>query len=373
MILLSLLIQPAFACGGFAPTEGALAASDAQQALFDLRDTSITVTYRARYEGNAADFAWVLAVPGKINTVSEGNAEQLDAIALASAPQVELDPAAGAGGCGCGSKAGGLQSRSNDGDFSDTGVVVTGSGLAGDYTYTTLAATEADSLVTWLTDHGYDVSLIEDSIGAYVADPLDYEFVAVQMAPDAPEAAENGVNLEPLAINYGTASDAKLHAIFPAKLGVTSSVPEVRTEIFVLGQGTATLSGWEAVANPDQVDGDAWDAVGPDYEDPSGVYYQHLLSYGGSQRRMWLAYSGAYEPDAGNRWLTRYDAVVFPATNSVDPVFADSDTKTDATTVIFLMEESRYEKDFPGSGAFLVVGLLGTLAWRRKSGAEAGK
>jgi hypothetical protein len=36
MTLVSLFFAPALACGGFAPQEGALAASDAQQALFDL-------------------------------------------------------------------------------------------------------------------------------------------------------------------------------------------------------------------------------------------------------------------------------------------------------------------------------------------------
>ncbi|MDP2304926.1 MAG: DUF2330 domain-containing protein [Pseudomonadota bacterium] len=367
MTLLSLLVQPAFACGGFAPIEGALAASDAQQALFDLGADAITVTYRARYQGNAADFAWVLAVPGRIDAVAEGNAEELDAIALASAPQVEIDPASeDSGGCGCGSSAGFSKNDGVRGGLSDTGVEVTGTGLAGDYTYTTLAASDADSLATWLTDHGYDISLLRASIEAYVADPLDYEFVAVQLVPDAPETADNGVDLSPLAITYGAGSDGALHAIFPAKLGVSSTVEHVRTEIFVLGEGTATLSGWEAVANPDEVGGHTWDAVGPDYVDPSGIYYQHLLGYGGAERRMWLAFAGTYRTDAGERWLTRYDAIVAPSTNSVDPSFTDSDDRTPATTIVYLMEEGAYQTAFPGDTAFGILGLLGLTAWRRK-------
>ncbi|MDP2308915.1 MAG: DUF2330 domain-containing protein [Pseudomonadota bacterium] len=372
MTLLSLLIQPALACGGFAPQEGALAASDAQQALFDLGTHSITVTYRAHYQGNAADFAWVVAVPGGIGVVAEGDADKLDAIALASAPQVEIDPASSEGsGCACINSSYGLGDKGGGDNFGDTGVVVTGSGLAGNYTYTTLAASDADGLVTWLTDHGYDVSLIEDAIAGYVADPLDYEFVAVQLAPDAPETAENGVDLAPLSITYGIASDGALHAIFPAKLGASSSVEQVRTEIFVLGEGTATLSGWEAVANPDLTEGNTWDAVGADYWDPAGIYTHHLLGYGGAERRMWLAYAGSYDAGDGARWLTRYDAIVFPSTNSVDPVFTDSTERTPASTVIFLMNETEYERDFPGDTAFMVVGLLGLLSWRRKARPQA--
>ena len=101
------LLPDAHACGGFAPQEGSLVSSDAQQALFDTRTTGeIAVTYRARYNGDAADFAWVIAVPGTIREVVEGDAAWLDTLLEASAPQVEVDPAIAeaesSGRCGCG-------------------------------------------------------------------------------------------------------------------------------------------------------------------------------------------------------------------------------------------------------------------------------
>lgn len=363
MTFLSLLVSPAFACGGFAPVEGALATSDAQQALFDLGSDSITVTYRASYAGNATDFAWVVAVPGQITSVEEGDAEQLDTITTHSAPQVELDPKSDAPTCGCGASSYGM--RGGDANLSDTGgVEVTGSGLAGDYAYTTLAASDADSLIAWLTDHGYDVSLIQGAAEAYVADPLDYEFVAVQLRPDAP--GEEG-RLQPLAITYGAAADGALHALFPAKLGATSTVLEVRTEMFILGEGTATLSGWDAPANPDETDGHTWDIVGADYYDPSGMYHTFLSRLGGTERTMWLTYAGEFPTSEGTRWLTRYDAIVAPATNTVDPVFTDSGEQTEASTILFLMNETQYEDEFPGdTAAVLLVGLLGGLTWRRR-------
>ncbi|GDX83074.1 hypothetical protein LBMAG42_48850 [Deltaproteobacteria bacterium] len=363
-MILTLAASAAFACGGFVPTAGALAASDAQQALFDLGESSITVTYRARYEGNAADFAWVLAVPGTITLVEEGDEALLDDIEATSAPQVELDPDIGTEtGCGCEGDAKAGSDGRNFSDTGDSGIEITGHGYAGGYEYTTLAASDADSLVTWLTDHSYDVSLIQASIEAYVADPIGFEFVAVQLTPEVAQTANGGVEIDPLAITYGAGDDGALHALFPATLGVTSSVDYVRTEIFVLGSGTATLSGWEAVANPDTVPGDV---VAPDYIDPEGMYQSLLLSHGDTERKMWLAWSGAYTTPAGDRWLTRYDAMVTPATNTVDPVFADSSDKTEAETILYIMEEGNYQESYPG-GAWGVVGLLSLWGLRRAS------
>ena len=367
MILLSLLVPPVLACGGFAPEAGSLAASDAQQALFDLGAEHITVTYRAGYAGDAADFAWVLAVPGQVSLVAEGDAEQLDAIALASAPQVEVDRPESAPGCGCAGFA-----QVDGGDRTDgADVVVTSTGVAGDYTYTTLAASDADGLIDWLTEHGYDVSLLADAVAGYVADPLDYEFVAVQLRPDVPALTEGGSVLQPLAITYGTAADGELHAVFPAKLGRTSSVEAVRTEIFVLGSGTATLSGWDAIANPAETDGNTWDVVGPDYVDATGLYSEFLLEKGGIMRQMWLAYAGGYTTADGDRWLTRYDSIVYPDTNSVDPVFADSTRQETASTVIYLMNEIQYEEEYPSETAFGLVGVIGALVWRRRFARQA--
>lgn len=371
MILTLALVHSALACGGFVPQAGKLAASDAQQALFDLGADRITVTYRARYEGNAADFAWVLAVPGGIATVEEGDGDRLDALLEASAPTVEVDPAIdddSSGGCGCGASDGALKNDGVGGGRGDTGVTITGGGYAGDYEYTTLAATDADALGTWLDEHGYDTTLIAAAIAEYVADPLDYEFVAVQLRPDVETTPEGGVVLEPLAITYGAASDGQLHAIFPAKLGQSSTVSTVRTELLVLGTGTATLSGWEAVANPDEKDGHAWDVAGPDYVDGAGLYTQLLLHHGTTQRKAWEAFAGSVSDGGSERWLTRYDAMVTPATNSIDPEFADGTSQTEATTVIYIQDETTFQEELTASEEYYIagIGMLGFAGWLRR-------
>jgi len=366
MLLVLALVAPAAACGGFVPTAGKLAASDAQQALFDLGADSITVTYRARYEGDAADFAWVLAVPGTVTGVEEGDGDRLDRLLALSAPVVSVDPAISEeSGCGCGSSYGLKNDRAGGGG--DTGVTVTGQGFAGDFEYTTLAATDADALKTWLDDHGYDTTLIAPAIAEYVADPLDYEFVAVQLRPEVETTPEGGVVLEPLALTYGAASDGELHAIFPAKLGQSSSVSYVRTEWLVLGSGTATLSGWEPVANPDEKDGHAWDVAGPDYVDAAGLYAQLLLHHGDTERRAWEAWAGAVDDGGAERWLTRYDAMVTPATNTVDPEFADGSSTVEATTVIYIQDETAFQEELTPSEEYYIagIGVLGLAGWLR--------
>lgn len=170
-ILAGLLhVSVAAACGGFAPQSGALTSSDAQKALFDIGEEEIAVTYTANYTGNAADSAWVIAVPGEIAAVEEGDAELLAQLDSLTAPQVELDPAIGTDeGCGCGASKSDKSGNDLGGRNGDTNeVIVTGSGYAGDYAYTTLSASDAGALITWLDDHGYQTDLLAPAITTYV-------------------------------------------------------------------------------------------------------------------------------------------------------------------------------------------------------------
>jgi hypothetical protein len=368
MIALLLSVPAAWPCGGFVPQAGSLSSSDAQQVLFELGDTSLNVTYRARYTGNAADFAWVIAVPGEVLGVDVGDAALLDELEALSAPEVEVDPAvAGAGGCGCaGETDGGTKGgvRAN-GDF-DTGggVTVEGSGFAGDYAYTILGASDAGSLVGWLDDNGYDSSMIAPAIGTYVSDPLDWAFVAVRYAPDV-QGQQDGVMLEPLRIAYGPAADGKLHAIFPGQLGQSSTAAFVHTETYILGESRAALGGgWSAPDNPDEKNGHTWDVATVDYGSARGAWLHLLSEYGHTERGMWMTWSGS----RGGGWLTRYDSYLLPATYSADPVFAESGDQVTADTRIFMMAEVTWEQNHNSEEAVLAIGVgsLGFLAWRRR-------
>lgn len=368
-MILSILVEAALACGGFAPTEGSVVSSDAQQALFDIGADSVSVTYRATYTGDAADFAWVIPVPGPVAAVQEGDEALLDAVVAQSAPRIEVDPTVYEEGAVCG--CGGAQKNDLAGgagrSFGDTGVVVTGSGFAGDYSYTTLSASDAGSLKTWLTENGYDTALVADAIDAYVASDLGYAFVALQLRPEVAGTPEGGVDLDPLRIDYGRAADGVLHASFPATMGRTSTTATMRNELFVLATGTATLGGgWEAVTDAPATDDAAFDFVGPDYVSGEEVYTGALLGMGGDARKMWLAYAGAFRTDAGERWLTRYDAITYPSANVVDPVFTDSGARSEVETVIFVMNETDFEAQYDTGAWLLPLGLLAGVGLRRR-------
>lgn len=370
MLLLLPLLSPVWACGGFVPQAGSLTSSDAQQALFDIGTDNIEVTYAARYSGNAADFAWVIAVPGEVLAVEEGDAALLEALEATTAPQVEVDPASDdASGCGCGAEAtkGGDGALNDRAGGSDTGgVTVTGSGFAGDYEYTTLSATDAGSLLTWLDEHGYDGSMISAAVTAYVEDPLAWAFVAVRYAPAEPDA-DGPVKLDPLRIRYGKAADGALHAIFPGRLGQSSTVAHVHAETYVLAGSRAELSGgWSAPENADEKDGQSWDVATVDYASADAAWRTLLLEHGDKKPGMWMTWSGSHD----GRWLTRYDSYLTPSTYNSDPILRESGDNVTADTVIYMMAEPTWEESYDGEGAVVAVGLasFGFMLWRRRRG-----
>lgn len=366
MLAVLLQVSVAAACGGFAPQSGALTSSDAQKALFDIGEEEIAVTYTANYTGTAADFAWVIAVPGEIVAVEEGDAELLAQLDSLTAPQVELDPAIGTDeGCGCGASKSDKSGGDLGGRNGDTNeVIVTGSGYAGDYAYTTLSASDAGALITWLDDHGYQTDLLAPAITTYVEDPLGWAFVALQYAPSEPDAT-SAVALDPVRIRYGKAADGALHAQYPGLLGQSSSVSYVHNQTWVLASSRASLGGgWTAPENPDEKNGETWDVIGVDYKDPQELWRTLLLASGGTERGMWMTWSGAY----GSRWLTRYDSYLTPATFTTDPVYGASGDNVEADTVIYLMDEAAWEERYDGEDAVLALGLvsLGLAFWRRR-------
>jgi len=353
------LVAPAWACGGFVTLDHAeaLAASDAQQAIFEVGADQVVVEYRAHYDGNAADFGWIIPVPGPVSDVAEGDAGRFDALAELTAPQVNYWVAPedddGSGGCGC------LPGRAlKGGDNFDSaaggdrlGVHVVGSGYAGDFQYTILDASDATALTTWLDAHGYDTTYADAPIAAYVADPVGFQWVAVQLTPDTPTTPEGGVNLAPLRITYGASGDGVLRPLFPARMGSTIQLPQVRNEMYVLGDTPFTVgNGW--VANED------FHLYVEEGGDPELAYEGLLLSVGGSQQGAVTVWRDVYDQSGPTPvWLTRFDAVVAPGTYTTDMSFVAA---PDADARGFFIEVGGY-----GYTLLAPVGLLGGLgaAW----------
>lgn len=368
-MLIFLLSNPALACGGLLPSldhSEQLAASDALQAILDIGADQVTVDYRVHYTGTAEDFAWVIPVPGEVLGVAVGDETRFDTLAEHTAPQVnvyetraEESPSGGCAWFGSRSKndlAGGLEDTAADTDSLDVAVV--GAGFAGDFQYTILDAITAEALSTWLTDHGYDLTYAAAPIAQYVEDPIGYRWVAVQLRPDVPSTPTGGVNLSPLRITHGLGADASLHAVYPSRMAATVQLPEVRTELFVLSDSHAVPGGGWAV-NTDMF------ASGDQNDDPVAVYAEFLRSVGGDQPGLVEAWRGLYQESGTTRYLTRFDSIVTPATNTADVSFGqDGDTTVERRFNVELGQYS-YGGWLPVGG--LVLGLaLGRRGERKK-------
>ncbi|MBM4366131.1 MAG: DUF2330 domain-containing protein [Deltaproteobacteria bacterium] len=363
-LLFLALAQPAAACGGLVTPDMVtkIAASDAQQALFEIEEGSVTVTYRVRYLGDADDFAWIIPVPGEVQSVEEGSDSMLDMLSTVTAPQVEWDaPSAeddGSASCGCQDmsldKAGG--DRAN---FTDSGSVeVLGEGFAGDYAYQVLSATGAGAMSGWLADNGYDGSLSADSVAAYENDALGFVWIAVTLRPDVPVTVDGGVVLKPLQITYGAAADGAVHALFPSRMAASTQLSEIRNEIFVIADNRVEAAGgWTSEDNAST----GVDVEGKEGDDPSELY-DALLRSQGAAKGLWTTWGGTDE-NIGSRYITRLDTLVAPGTNTSDLVLQDAGDQPAIRTLIYMPQA--YDTGYGAIAAPLALALGWKLRRRR--------
>lgn len=361
-MILALLAHPAFACGGLVTRSVSeqLAASDAQQAILEVTADSVTVDYRIHYEGNADDFAWIIPIPGGVADVAAGVEDRFTEIQEYTAPLVTWVEAAeeeGGDGCGCilsgtglnrskGDALGGSESGSQGNGLD---VSVLGAGYAGDFEYVVLESGSGADLATWLTDRGYDVANVQGPIDAYVADPVGFQWVAVQLRPEVTDTPEEGVSITPLRIEYTAAADDQLHVRFPSRMSLTTQLTEIRTEVYVIGASHAALAG-EWTADSDFFAASSYDA------DPQVVYADHLRSVGGGNRALVEVFRGEGPGGAGT-FITRYDTIVAPSTNSSDIEFV-LDGETGRASFEIILSETEYMGMIP----VLALGALGA-AW----------
>ena len=379
MILALALIPSAFPCGGFVSTdaETVVAASDAQQAILSREsDTVASATYRANFQGNAEDFAWIIPVPGPVLAVEEGNALLFTVLEQATAPTWEQalpedDAGFTSSGCGAPSKGDVALGAAEVADRGN-GVDIVGEGFAGDFQYTVLEADQADGLVGWLAEHGYDTSASAPAIARYVDDPtIAYRWVAVQLRPDAAQVGEDLV-LTPLTVRWGTDEGQPLVVSYPSRMASTSMLDEVRTTLFVTGMGTPSLTNDWTVAESSVPSRNGWgdyDVVaGSAEEDPAELFTTLLRENGGVARTYWRTWAGTPSDvtDFGGTGLvdpgfvTRFDGIHAPSSQITDVTFVAGDQVGDRTILFLPAEEASTDAAFA-----LPLGLLG-LAWRRR-------
>jgi len=311
----TLLLQsmPAFPCAALTVREGEFASSDAQEVILQRTGDGSEVSYRVTYEGDAAEFGWVIVVPGTVSEVSEGSEADFDQLRDATDPIVTVfgPPASGdGGGCGCSdtSKSGGDGLERN---FDDAGgVEILSEGFSGPYEYTVLSAESDSELIDWLESHEFELGGSETTLAEYVAEG-GYSFVAVTLTPDEALTEEAGNTLPPLDIQTDSTE-----LRFPARMALTGAPERVRTTVWVKGASTASIiDGWTS-------EDLSW--LDSEDQDPSEFYAEHLQDLASADP----VYARIFTGEVDGSWVTRFDTDAARSVHTADPIF---EYETDVT------------------------------------------
>ncbi len=183
---------PARACGGCfhepKPNETASVVTDHRMA-FAVSPTQTVLWDRIRYQGDPANFAWVLPV-GQGAYVELAHDEWLAALEAVTAPAIFAPPVscqsnAGGGGFGCGadSASESFDGGSDAGIAKSVGVQVISQAVVGPYDVATIRSSSGEAISTWLTDNGYAIPPnIQPILDEYTTEGFD--FIALKLAPD---------------------------------------------------------------------------------------------------------------------------------------------------------------------------------------------
>lgn len=238
MLFFPLLVAQAHAfCGTFVATDDAPTNAGSQVAI--VKQAGITTLTMANdVNGSVADFALVIPVPeviqeSALHVVDPAIFAHIDGYSAARLVAYECedfwyDESDTAD-----------SSNDTDVDYDDTGVVVEGQYVVGEYDIVVLSASESTSLVAWLQGHGYNVpSESQALLNEYIAGGS--YFLAAQVRADA--GIEAGDVLSPLQIAYTDTAGS-----LPIRLGTLNSAGSQDLTIFSLtdsGSGTLAISNY---------------------------------------------------------------------------------------------------------------------------------
>lgn len=331
----SVLSPAAWACAGLVHVEGDLAESDHAEVVFATAGGEVEVSYRVGYTGTAAEFGWVIPVPGDVAAVEDGDADLFQRLRGLTAPTVSYETGSGSDGggcalgCGSGSKAGGSPTSTD-------GLTIVAEGFTGTYDFVVVEATDPAGLQAWLDAAGWS-GLAEEDLEHYV--DLGASFVALSLHPDVATTPSGGRDLPPLRVRYAGGEQR-----FPSVLARNAAVDTQRTTVWVVGDTRATVSGWSS-EDPTRLQANGLD--------PAVVFLDALGALGADQR--WLrSWAGPGE----GAFVTRFDTWAPAEVHDTDAVFAFEASTEELHTSIDATD---------GGGSTASLGLLvGCGLWVRR-------
>lgn len=290
---LAFTARPAWACGGMF-CDVALPVDQAAERIFFFYEDdddgdglgTVTTEVQIAYTGESEDFAWVVPVPGEPD-VRLSNDAMFTAIANQTTPTFQvIRSQTGSFSFGCATDQSLSFKADSAGAMEDgePGVSVVSSEAVGPYDSVVLQAQNADLLVAWLEENGYDLPDGLDAVlQPYVA--ADQYFVALKLQSD-----KDAGDIAPISMTYPAAA-----ASIPIQLTAVAAVDDMPIEVFVFGPSRAVpdnylhvnineaaINWYEGADNYREVVGDAVDEAGglafaTDYAGPAsdfdGVVY----------------------------------------------------------------------------------------------------
>jgi len=222
--------------GGFIPVIHGIAESADQRAVIIDRGDSETIVLQTAYEGDAADFAWVIPLPARVTRADIGTADPAMFTTLEELTAPRMLRVAGVGGvraCGC---------AGSGGAHVEDGVTVWETLRVDGYDVAVLSAEDSANLSGWLSTHGYALpDGNEATLAHYVTQ--GWYFVALKIAPtprrntggvDGAPGGYTGEELRPITLSFATDQ-----LVFPMRISRLSTRERVEVLLYVLSDHRA--------------------------------------------------------------------------------------------------------------------------------------
>lgn len=227
-------VTPAGGCGGFFCQNDPVD-QVAERILFTVNDDeTITSLIEIAYQGDAADFSWVLPIPEAIDAdalqVPENGElvfdelHDLTDVQFINPPETE-----------CVAE---LQSRAamsaDDAMEEETSVEVFASGEVGPFGFDVIGSADPAALVNWLRDNNYRVDAsMEPLIDAYVEE--EFAFIAMRLLD-----GETAESIAPIEITYPGSQP-----MIPIRLTAVAAFPEMPIFVWILADEQAVPENYE--------------------------------------------------------------------------------------------------------------------------------
>ena len=342
--------EEAHACGGLFCSQSSPTPVDqaAERILFEvLDDGSVSATVEIKYEGNPAEFSWIVPVSGTPDFVEVAGKDELQLLDLATAPTF-LPPTPDCPGFGGGGGFGfyGCATEDLSAPISDAvGIGENGPGGVNVVEYPSVGPFDeivvvdggsADVLMAWLNDHGYRVN---EAMRPFIADYIDegYSFLATQLRADATVQ-----DMAPIRFHCPQPNPE-----IPLRLTAISAEPEMGFLVFVAGSERYAALNYDNVVIDAADLRNGVDKNGTPVSNYFGLISQRLDEAGGQgfvTERADVAANVANglanvflgtETEAASRahldevlrnraFVTRFYARMNPEEMTVDPIFSDA-------------------------------------------------